>query len=81
MRVKSGYNPNSSSMGSIVFVLPVALLLVNIIFGIAAGLLAPLLLRRFNKKEWKSPCNWAARFFVKKQNKNTHREIKRAVKK
>jgi hypothetical protein len=37
LRVKLGYNPNSSSMGSIVFALPVALLGASALFGAAAA--------------------------------------------
>ena len=33
LRVKQGYNPNSSSMGSIVFALPAALLGTTTVFG------------------------------------------------
>jgi hypothetical protein len=41
LRVKQGYNPNSSSMGSIIFALPVSLVAVT--FGLAAvsGLILP----------------------------------------
>jgi hypothetical protein len=34
LKVKHGYNPNSSSMGSIIFALPVSLIAVS--FGMAA---------------------------------------------
>jgi hypothetical protein len=39
LRVKQGYNPNSSSMGSIVFVLPVALLGITAVFGAVSGII------------------------------------------
>ena len=39
LRVKHGYNPNSSSLGSIVFALPVALLAVPAIFSAAAAVI------------------------------------------
>ena len=39
LRVKHGYNPNSSSMGSIVFALPAALLGVTAGFGIISGII------------------------------------------
>ena len=39
LRVKQGYNPNSSSMGSIVFSLPVMLLGAGALFAAAAGIL------------------------------------------
>jgi len=46
LRVKQGYNPNSSSMGSIVFALPLALLGASAIFGaVAAAVFASLLER------------------------------------
>jgi len=37
LRVKQGYNPNSSSMGSIVFALPAALLGTTTVFGAVSG--------------------------------------------
>lgn len=37
LRVKQGYNPNSSSIGSIIFVLPTALLGVTAGFGAVSG--------------------------------------------
>lgn len=40
LRVKEGYNPNSSSLGSIVFSFPVALLAVPIVLSTAAALIA-----------------------------------------
>ena len=46
LRVKHGYNPNSSSMGSIVFVLPVFLLVVTVVFGVLSSLVSALALRR-----------------------------------
>ncbi len=36
LRLKQGYNPNLSSMGSIVFALPAALLVVTSAFGPAS---------------------------------------------
>lgn len=39
LRLKQGYNPNSSSMGSIVFALPAALLVVTSAFGLASGII------------------------------------------
>jgi hypothetical protein len=43
LRIKPGYNPNSSSIGTIVFALPVSLLLKTTVFGVmAASLLAAL---------------------------------------
>ena len=39
LRVKQGYNPNSSSMGSIVFILPMAMLAVTIGFGAISGII------------------------------------------
>ena len=40
LRVKLGYNPNSSSIGTIVFAMPAALLGLTVVFGAAAGLLS-----------------------------------------
>ena len=39
LRLKQGYNPNSSSMGSVVFALPAALLVVTSAFGVASGII------------------------------------------
>jgi hypothetical protein len=39
LRVKQGYNPNSSSMGSIVFALPAALLGITAVFGAVSGII------------------------------------------
>jgi len=39
LRVKLGYNPNSSSMGSMVFVFPAALLAVTVGFGVISGII------------------------------------------
>ena len=39
LRVKSGYNPNSSSMGSMIFVLPASLLAATICFGTVSGMI------------------------------------------
>lgn len=40
LRVKEGYNPNSSSLGSIVFSFPAAMLAVPVIFSAAAAIIA-----------------------------------------
>lgn len=37
--VKQGYNPNSSSIGSIIFVLPAALLGITAAFGAVSGMI------------------------------------------
>jgi hypothetical protein len=49
LRVKQGYNPNSSSMGSIIFALPVSL--VAIAFGLAAvsGFILPHFIRQIER--------------------------------
>ena len=39
LRVKHGYNPNSSSIGSLVFVLPEAMLGVTAGFGLVSGII------------------------------------------
>ena len=49
LRVKRGYNPNSSSMGSIVFALPSLLLGTTALFGAVAGLVASAFLGSRNK--------------------------------
>ena len=39
LRVKLGYNPNSSSMGSMIFVFPAALLAATVGFGAISGII------------------------------------------
>jgi hypothetical protein len=39
LKIKQGYNPNSSSIGSLVFILPNMLLTVGVVFGAVSGLL------------------------------------------
>jgi len=46
LRVKYGYNPNSSSMGSMVFALPAALMGLTVAFGAVAGLIFSALVRK-----------------------------------
>ena len=56
LRVKEGYNPNSSSIGSIVFALPVSLLAVTIGFGVLSGIIAAHFLKKAGKeKDGKHP--------------------------
>ncbi|MHC4645530.1 MAG: hypothetical protein ACYTBJ_08505 [Planctomycetota bacterium] len=45
LRLKQGYNPNSSSMGSIIFVLPAALLGITVGFGLVSGIIASAFIR------------------------------------
>jgi hypothetical protein len=45
LRVKTGYNPNSSSMGSLVFALPVALLGITAGFSVVSALILPRFVR------------------------------------
>lgn len=46
LRLKQGYNPNSSSMGSIVFVLPVALGGITMGFGLASSIILAFFLKK-----------------------------------
>lgn len=39
LRVKEGYNPNSSSIGSVVFAIPLAVLAVPALFGMASAVI------------------------------------------
>ena len=71
LRVKQGYNPNSSSMGSIVFVLPAALFIVTVIFGALSGLLAPLLLRKVE-----NPGKKIEQFYFRMQNSLFKKKMK-----
>jgi hypothetical protein len=49
LRVKQGYNPNSSSMGSMVFSLPAALLAVTVGFGAVSGIIMSAFIKRDSK--------------------------------
>ena len=46
LKVKPGYNPNSSSMGSVIFSLPAAMLGVTMAFGVVSSLILSLALGR-----------------------------------
>ena len=50
LRVKQGYNPNSSSIGSIIFVLPAALLGITTAFGAVSGVIMSTLMGNNAKK-------------------------------
>lgn len=50
LRVKQGYNPNSSSMGSIVYILPAALLGITTGFGVISGIILAALMTNKNEK-------------------------------
>jgi len=49
LRVKQGYNPNSSSMGSMVFSLPAVLLAVTVGFGAVSGIIMSAFIKRDGK--------------------------------
>ena len=49
LRVKQGYNPNSSSMGSMVFSLPAALLAITVGFGVVSGVIMSAFIKRDDK--------------------------------
>jgi len=51
LRIKHGYNPNSSSMGSIVFVLPAALLGITAGFGVVSGIIMSAFIKSADKKQ------------------------------
>lgn len=53
LKVKMGYNPNSSSMGSMIFILPAALLGVTVIFGAISGVIFSLFLKKSEKNSKK----------------------------
>ena len=60
LRVKRGYNPNSSSMGSVVFALPVALLAITAGFGVVSGIIISALMKdagKSNSKEEQASAN------------------------
>ena len=50
LRVKMGYNPNSSSIGSIVFILPATLLAVTAGFGIVSGVIMSVFIKKSDRK-------------------------------
>jgi hypothetical protein len=50
LRVKPGYNPNSSSMGSMVFVLPAALLAITAGFGVISGIIMSVFIKKSDKE-------------------------------
>jgi len=49
LRVKQGYNPNSSSMGSMVFSLPAVLLAVTVGFGAVSSIIMSAFIKRDDK--------------------------------
>ena len=49
LRVKQGYNPNSSSMGSIIFIFPAALLAVTVGFGMISGIIMSAFIKKSDK--------------------------------
>jgi hypothetical protein len=75
LRVKQGYNPNSSSMGSIVFVLPAVLLVITVIFGALSGLFGSILARNID-----DPGKKIGRLYGKLQNFFLKRKIKENLK-
>lgn len=50
LRVKTGYNPNSSSMGTIVFIIPAALLGITAGFGVISGIIMSAFIKKSDKK-------------------------------
>ena len=55
LRVKWGYNPNSSSIGSIVTAVPMMLLAGTALFGTAAAVIASALATQKDPRKEKSP--------------------------
>jgi hypothetical protein len=50
LRVKTGYNPNSSSIGSIILVIPAALLGITAGFGVISGIIMSAFMKKSGKK-------------------------------
>lgn len=75
LRIKQGYNPNSSSMGSIVFVLPAVLLAITALFGAVLGFFGSMLGRNIG-----DPGKRTGRLYIKLQNIFYKRKIKEQVK-
>jgi hypothetical protein len=55
LRVKQGYNPNSSSLGSIVFALPAVLLGATVGFGALSGIIMSAFLGDRKKSDDETP--------------------------
>ena len=57
LRLKQGYNPNSSSIGSVIFVLPAALLGITAAFGAVSGMIMSTLMadKAKNTKDTNTP--------------------------
>ena len=51
LRVKQGYNPNSSSIGSIVFAIPSMLLVSSALFGTATAIIFSKYLKKKDDKK------------------------------
>ena len=66
LRVKHGYNPNSSSMGSIIFALPVSMIAIT--FGMAA--VSSLVFSYFIKDESEEGGRDATPLNIKEQTEN-----------
>lgn len=71
LRIKQGYNPNSSSMGSIVFVLPAILFVITVIFGALSGLFGFIFARNIDDPDKKT-----GRLYIKLQNIFFKRKMK-----
>lgn len=50
LRVKQGYNPNSSSIGSVIFSMSAAIIPATIIFGMVAGAISSAVFRRIGRR-------------------------------
>lgn len=46
LKIKLGYNPNSSSMGSMVFILPAAILGITVAFGTISAIIMSVFLKK-----------------------------------
>ena len=51
LRLKQGYNPNSSSIGTIVFALPASILGILTAFGVATSVITAYFLKKDSKSE------------------------------
>ncbi len=51
MKVKHGYNPNSSSMGSMVFAMPIVFIGATVGFGVISSLIVSYFMRMGNKNK------------------------------
>ncbi len=76
LKIKQGYNPNSSSMGSIVFVLPAIMFAVFITAGAVLGALSSLLTGKRGDTGKNSMQTFFMRHYLKQQEKTVRKRTR-----